>query len=79
MKEVFKTILNKLKNPVILTATAVNIYSILETFEVLNFCKVDENTYMKIVGLSISILVEIGIMTNSNGTLTIKSETEDEQ
>lgn len=57
-------ILTRLKNPVVLMGTATNIWVLLETIDVLNFCGVTENDYMKVVGVVIALLLEIGILAN---------------
>jgi len=57
-------ILNKLRNKVILTATIANIITILILMGVIDVIKADMIT--KSVGLIIVILVQLGILTNSD-------------
>lgn len=66
-----ETIIKKLKNPAVLLATAANIWVILETVDVLNFCGTTESNYMKVVGAVIAILIQVGIMTQPEKPINI--------
>ena len=59
-----KKILSKLKNPTVLLSTLTNIWVLLETVDMLNFCGTTKETYMKVVGVLIFVLIQLGILVN---------------
>lgn len=63
MNDVKKIIL-KLKNPTVLLSTLTNIWVLLETVDMLNFCGTTKETYMKVVGVLIFVLIQLGILVN---------------
>ena len=57
-----KNILKRLKQPIVLLTTLINIYALLENVDVLNFCGITEQQYMKIVWIIIALGVQLGIL-----------------
>lgn len=68
MKEKLLSVLSNLKKPTVLLATLTNIWVLLETVDVLNFCGVTQETYMKVVGIVIFILIQLGIIESDNSS-----------
>lgn len=61
---VLKKILKKLKNPFILTSTLTNIWILLELLGITSFIEIDKETYLKVIGIIVFILLQIGILEN---------------
>lgn len=59
------------KNPIIFMATATNIWILLETIDVLNFCGVTRENYMKIVGIVMFLLIQFGVLTKPKNPINI--------
>lgn len=72
-----KEILSNLKNPFILLSTLTNIWVLLETLDFLNFCGVTKETYMKVVGIVIFILIEIGVLSTPKNPINIPTSSND--
>ena len=77
MSKKLKEILNNLQNPFILLSTLTNIWVLLETLDFLNFCGITKETYMKVVGVIIFILIQIGILTRPKSPLNLPTNTEE--
>jgi hypothetical protein len=58
---ILKTILGKLRNPIILSATIGNIFGVVA---LLGFDMADLKNWEKIVTLAIQILIQLGVLTN---------------
>ena len=61
---VLKKILKKLKNPFILTSTLTNIWILLELLGITSFIEIDKETYLKVIGIIVFILLQIRIIEN---------------
>lgn len=77
MKNKLKKILTNLQNPFILLSTLTNIWILLETVDFLNFCGVTKETYMKVVGIGMFILIEVGILTRPTKPLKLPTNKQD--